>query len=125
MINEPPIPALVETILAETPIGMTEAAKIFGTFKGGKPVHPSTIARWHLKGILLPRRTRLHLEAIRINHRLVTSRAAVIRFIEAQQEDPPPGSTPASVPLSPVPRSPTRRQRASATAEAELKAAGI
>jgi hypothetical protein len=45
------ISTLVNRILAEIPIRLAEAAPIVGTSRGGKPCHPSTLARWALRGV--------------------------------------------------------------------------
>ena len=75
----------VGRILTEGPLGMSAAARLLGTFRDGKPTHPSTLVRWHHRGVTLPDGRTVRLEAVRINGRLVTSRAAVIRFVAAQQ----------------------------------------
>lgn len=117
-VSPPNTNTLVEKILAESPIGMTAAAKLFGTFKQGKPVHPSTVTRWASEGVQIPG-GRLRLEAVKIAGRLVTSRAAVVRFIQGQQEEPAAGQT------TPAPRSPAERRRASDAAAQELDRIGI
>src|SRR5262245_14006607 len=92
---------------------MNAAAKLFGTFKGGRPVHPSTVSRWASAGVVVAGGTRLRLEAVRLAGRLVTSRAAVVRFVQAQQDSP-------SAPEPPATRSLAERHRAARAAAAEL-----
>jgi hypothetical protein len=45
---------------------MAAAAKLLGTFRGGRPCHPSTVVRWCLDGIKLANGQRLKLEFIRM-----------------------------------------------------------
>lgn len=112
------IETLVDRILAEGPIGVAVAAKLYGTFRDGRPTHPSTPTRHHLRGVTLPDGTVVRLEAVRIAGRLMTSRAAIIRFLAAQQvtTDPTPPTTA---------RSPAACKRAAAVAAAELDSLGI
>ena len=107
-----------ERLLAEGGIGMGEVARRLGKGKGGKPTHPSTPARWATAGVLLPSGQRLHLESVSLpGGRLVTSWAAVLRFLRAQQT--PPRTAEAA-----LVRGPGGRLRASQAAGEELKAAG-
>jgi len=80
---------IVDRILDEGPIGMSAAAKIYGSFRCGRPTHPSTPIRHHLHGVVLADGRTIRLEAIRIGGRLMTSRAAVVRFVAEQQLIPP------------------------------------
>jgi hypothetical protein len=80
---------LVKRLMTEGLIGMSAAARRLGTFRDGKPTHPSTITRWCVVGVSLDDGTKLKLEHVRMggrNGRLCTSEAALVRFIEAQQE---------------------------------------
>ena len=107
-----------DRLLAEGGIGMGEVAKRLGRGKGGRPVHPSTPARWATAGVLLPSGQRLFLESVSLpGGRLVTSWAAVLRFLRAQQTQPRTAEA-ATV------RGPGGRLRASQAAGEELKAAG-
>ena len=110
--------SLVERILSEGPIGMSAAARLYGSFRGGRPTHPTTPTRHHLRGVTLPDGRVVRLEAVRIAGRLMTSRAAVARFITVQQPDESPT-------VSPVPRSPSARRLASDAAADQLARAGI
>lgn len=112
------VSTLVERILSEGPIGMSAAARLYGTFRGGRPTHPTTPTRHHLRGVTLPDGRVVRLEAVRIAGRLMTSRAAVARFITAQQPDEEPA-------VAPAPRSPSARRRASEAAAEQLARAGI
>ena len=96
---------------------MSVAARCLGTFRGGKPTHPSTPTRWALYGITRGDGTVLKLESAHLNGRLITSKQALIRFIVAQQQ-PADGPVPAAV------RSPSARQRASEAAANRLSELG-
>jgi hypothetical protein len=115
--SEPPYESLVERLVAEGPIGMSAAAKLYGTHRGGRPTHPSTPTRHCLKGVPLADGSTLHLEFFRIHGRMMTSRQAVLRFFSAQQRAVAPQPNPG--------RTPTRRQRESLRAEEELKRIGV
>src|SRR5262245_47605092 len=71
--NPPDVDDVVERILAEGPLGMTPVARRLGEFRGGRPTHASTPARWATAGVRLPDGSTLRLEAVRMNGRLVTS----------------------------------------------------
>lgn len=108
-----------ERLLAEGGIGMGEVARRLGRSKGNKPVHPSTPARWARDGVRLPDGSRLHLESVTLpGGRLVTSWAAVLRFLRAQQALRKPSGGESIV------RGPADRRRASERAGKELEAAG-
>jgi len=108
------ISSQIEKLLAEGPIGMAETARLLGTFRGGKPCHPSTPTRWCYSGVKLPDGSTLRLEHFRSAGRLVTSKAALLRFLTAQQGEMP----------APSPRSPAQRNCAAEAAGAELEAMG-
>ena len=93
---------------------MAAAARLLGTFRGGKPCHPSTLTRWCLSGVTLPDGSTLRLEHYRTAGRLMTSKAALLRFLAAQQ---------VAVPAQPV-RSPAQRNRASEDAGTKLRDMG-
>ena len=95
--NEPhlfprPADALVERLLGEGLISMSKAASLCGEFRGGKGTHPSTIVRWAARGVRLPGGSVLRLETVRLGGRLATSRAALARFVAAQQPGQPPAA---------------------------------
>jgi hypothetical protein len=108
--------ALVERILTEKPIGVAAAAKLMGTFWEGKTAHASTITRWATKGVKLTDGRVIRLEAVKINGRLVTSRAALIRFISAQQDPPPTEVTESSTRAE----TPAQRRASASRASNEL-----
>jgi hypothetical protein len=108
----------VNRILSEGAIGASEAALQMGVFRSRRGTHPSTIVRWMVDGIRLSDGRTLKLEHIRVSNRLMTSRAALIRFLAAQQE-------PCPAPTIGPPRSPAERRRSNARAEAELERRGV
>ncbi|MFO0796375.1 MAG: DUF1580 domain-containing protein [Gemmataceae bacterium] len=107
---------LVERLLTEGPIGPAAAARLYGSYRGGRPTHPSTIVRHIQDGVRLADGTVLRLEGVRIGGRLVTSRPAIVRFIAAQQ--------PADAPAPARPRSPAAGATAADAAGERLKAVG-
>jgi hypothetical protein len=108
----------IDRILSEGPIGASEAAAQMGVFRKRRGTHPSTIVRWMVDGVRLSDGRTLKLEHIRVSNRLMTSRAALIRFLAAQQE-------PCVPPTIEPPRSPAERLRSNARAEAELERLGV
>ena len=114
---DPTVTQHIERIIAEGAIGMTETARLLGTFCGGKKSHPSTPTRWCLTGVRLGDGRILRLEHYRTAGRLMTSRAALVRFLAAQQQ-------PIDIPDA-KPRSLTERKRANDLAEEELTKAGV
>jgi hypothetical protein len=106
---------LVERILAEGPIGLAEGALFVGNSRPGKPCHPSTLGRWGLRGVKRKDGTTVKLEIIRVGTVLKTSRQAIVRFLEALQDQP----------AAPAPRSATERGRAAARADRALDELGI
>ncbi|MBX9622704.1 MAG: hypothetical protein K2X82_02715 [Gemmataceae bacterium] len=118
-MQEPcPADPLVETIVREGPIGLGAAARMCGSFRAGRPVHPGTLGRWCQAGARLADGRVVKLDHIRMpGGRLATSRAAVLRFLSAlQSADPAPAAGPA--------RTPAAHSRASAAADAKLRALG-
>jgi hypothetical protein len=61
-VSGPIADALIEQLVGEGPIGMSVAAKVYGTHRGDQPTHPSTPLRHCLKGIKLPDGSSLQLE---------------------------------------------------------------
>ena len=108
----------IEKLIAEGPVGMAECGRMLGTFRDGKPCHSSTPTRWCLSGVRLPDGHILRLEHYRTAGRLMTSRAALIRFLKLHWQEP--------IDLPDVsPRSPAARRRAADRAADELTAAGV
>ncbi len=111
--------SLIERIIAEGAMGCAEAARLFGTFRSGRPCHPATISRWCISGVRVRTGRRVKLEHFRGAGKLMTSKAAIFRFLAAQQE-PAETAEPATIPLP----TPTERRRAIEAAARELEAAG-
>jgi hypothetical protein len=102
----------------EKPIPLEEATSLIPPARRGRRTHFSTIVRWIKNGVLNPSGERVHLEAIRLGGRWMTSREALQRFAERL--------TPATdTPLPPAPRTTTARQRQSERAARELEKIGI
>ena len=73
--------------LANEPLlNLSQAAAILPTGRRGKKVHLSTIFRWILTGVNSPT-GRVHLEAIRVGGRWLTSMEALQSFAERQTPD--------------------------------------
>jgi hypothetical protein len=105
-------------ILREGAISLTAAAKSLPLIDGRGP-NPATVWRWARQGI-----GGVFLEYVRIGRRIVTSRAALGRFVAAlAAADRPIGS--GSNPSIAKTRSEAQRQKAVAEAGARLAAAGI
>lgn len=111
-VPDEPTAARIVRLEAEGLIGMRAVGRMTG-------VHSATPHRWATDGVLLPDGRRLKLEAVKLAGRLVTSRAAVFRFIERQNENHP-----ATLSQDVPPRSPSARTRASERAAAELARMG-
>ena len=107
---------VVARLMNEGVIGMTAASKLIGTFRDGKDTCSTTIARWCQKGIRLANGRLLKLESFRLNGRLCTSKAAIIRFIQAQN------CTSDVVQAKESIESPTQRKSIASAASRELDA---
>ncbi len=95
--------AMVERLLGEgAKLSMVAAGVRLGEGQGGTPIHASTVSRWCLKGVKLPSGRRLSLEFVRAGGKLLTTRAAIVRFLAAQTATPDAG---------PTPRTPAERRR--------------
>lgn len=108
----------IDRLLDEHPIGMSQAARLLGTFRGGRACHPSTVVRWCHPGVRLADGRQLRLEHLKVAGRLMTSRPALLRFLAAQQ-------TPDSCPEVEPPRTAAERRRAFADSETDLDALGV
>ncbi len=99
---------LVERITSEGTLGMRAAAALAGQKSA------STLVRWHKRGV---RRDGIifKLEAIRTGSKMLTSRAAVVRFLAALNQSPVPPSGDS------IEQPATRRKRSGA-ASAQLDA---
>jgi hypothetical protein len=108
---------MVEILLTEgDKLGMGKAGEWIGSNQGGPSVHATTVTRWCLRGVRLAGGARIRLEHFRCGGKLLTTKAAIVRFLAAQTENP--GNLP-------NPRTPTERTRAAALSAAELESFGI
>jgi len=72
-------------LVREQWISLSQAAKLFPPARRGRPVSASCVWRWFKEGVRTQGGRRVHLEALRVVNRYVTSEQAVRRFILAQQ----------------------------------------
>jgi hypothetical protein len=97
------------------PLGV--AANYFPGARGADRVNPATVFRWCVRGTRTADGRLVKLESLRVGCRLLTSRQAVIRYVERLSMSPPrPHQSPG--------RSPTETTRSSEAAAAELKRMG-
>jgi hypothetical protein len=110
----------------ETLISLSQAAARFPGHRGAERLHPATLTRWILKGVLAVDGRRVKLEAVRLGCRWLTSEPALQRFADALSAPPDDSASPGDrTPSDPnPPRSPTARKKASERADAELRAMG-
>jgi hypothetical protein len=106
-------------LTTETPVPLAAACRLVPPARNGRMTHLSTLLRWILIGAKAPDGTRVRLEAARLGSRWVTSKEALQRF--AERLTPRPCDTP----VSPPPRTPGQRRRASERAARSLEEAGI
>ncbi|MBP3954961.1 DUF1580 domain-containing protein [Gemmata sp. G18] len=76
---------LVNRVLQESLLSLSGAARLFPPLRQHAAVRASTIWRWVREGVMTPN-GRVKLEAVRCGHAWMTSREAVARFIEAQNQ---------------------------------------
>ncbi len=81
-------------ISGEQLVTLGQGARHFPPRRAGRPVHASTLYRWHRRGVQVGDR-RYFLEAARLPSGTVTSIEAIQRFIDVIN-DQPTGPTPAS-----------------------------
>lgn len=104
--------------VSESPLSLSQAARLLPPGRRGRPVTLSCLLRWVLRGLRAPTGEVVRLEAARLGGRWLTTRAALQRFAGRLTPRLDDNS-------SPAPRSPSRRQRASDQAAAELERLGI
>jgi hypothetical protein len=97
---QPESPILGE-ILSGQGLYLSQAARLLPRHRQNRPVHPTTLSRWAHQGVRLPDGTVIRLEAVRCAGRLVTTAAALKRFLASQ--------SPAALPQPHALRSPGRR----------------
>jgi hypothetical protein len=105
-------------LMAENLVPIAAAVPLIPPSRNAEQTSFSTVWRWITQGVRSPSGDTVRLEALRLGGRWVTSREAIQRFAEALT--PRLDGTPA-----PSPRSPTRRERATARAQERLATAGI
>ena len=67
----------------EIAISLTQAARLLPPARNGRPVTLGCILRWIVQGAKNPAGKRVHLEAVRLGGRWITSKQALQRFAEA------------------------------------------
>jgi hypothetical protein len=100
-------------------LGLSDLAKLIPSRRRPGSLSTNAIFRWVRKGVRRPDGTIVKLEARMVAGRLLSSRAALERFIEAQNAPIDTASQPIQV------RTPTRRRRESDGAAEVLARAGI
>lgn len=105
---------LSNEIASGAAIYLREAAKLFPTYRQGRPVNLATVFRWIVTGVAGPDGQRVRLEGSKLPAGWVTTRAAIARFSVALTPRFPAGPAPAI-------RSPGARTRASERAARELE----
>src|SRR6202142_3434290 len=92
-------------LLAETLIGLCDAARRLPPARGGRPVSFSCVLRWITDGVRGPDGGRVRLEAVRLGGRWLISEEALERW--SDRLTPRLDSE-----TMPAPRTPNQRQRA-------------
>lgn len=105
-------------ISSETTITIAEAAKMLPPGRNGRPVHFSAVLRWILQGTKGLDGRRVHLEAVRLGGRWITSHEALQRFADALTPRLDDDAAPRS-------RTVGQRAKAAERAAAELAAMGV
>jgi len=108
----------MSAILQENLLTLHAAAQLLPSNRAGKRVNFATVWRWVLKGVRGFDGSRVHLEAVRVGGRWLTSQEALERF--ATTLTPQIGAD-IAIPT----RTPARRRRESASAAKKLEAMGI
>ena len=108
------VTTLADRLVSEGLIGLAPAAKLFGKSRNEKARHPSTLTRYFHDGVKLADGRVVRLECLRVGSQLMTSRAAVLRFLAAQQSVPGENDVGSEKQVTPNIR---RRQADAATAE--------
>jgi hypothetical protein len=98
-------------------LGLAEVGAMFPGARGNVAINPATVYRWTVKGSKARNGERILLQSVRVGSRIVTTTAAVERFVSALSSADP--NTKVDF------RSPTRRWKASEKAAAELRQLGL
>jgi hypothetical protein len=107
---------LSQEVLDGEGLYLAAAARLFPRHRRNRPVSPSTLFRWIVEGVRVGTDRRVHLEAVRISGKYLTTRGAIRRFLEAQ--------TPTVKQGGPIVTTPTRRRRERERVGAELDRRG-
>ncbi len=104
-------------LLAETLIGLCDAARRLPPGRGGRPVSFSCVLRWIKDGVPGPDGRRIKLEGVRVGGRWLTSVEAIARWADllTPRDDEPAHAI----------RTVAQRTKAAARADKELEQAGI
>jgi hypothetical protein len=79
----------------EQPLNLITAAKLIPPARNGEKTHLSTLLRWIIHGSKGPDGTIVRLEAMRLGSRWVTSREALMRFMDRLTPNVGEGEEPA------------------------------
>lgn len=113
------------SLLSETLISFSQAARRLPPCREGKPVNPSTPFRWAKNGIRRPDGILVRLEAVRAGGRWLTSVEALARFCERLSTGFGGSACTPDTTLSPDVRTANQRERASDRAAEELALKGL
>jgi hypothetical protein len=100
--------SLPDEIASGQGIGLAQAARLLPVDASGRATHPATLTRWIKNGTTSASGRTVHLEALRVGRRLLTSAGAIRRFLArlAQQDDTP------AIPAPPTGRAAERLREA-------------
>jgi hypothetical protein len=113
---------VAEEIARGEGLTLAQAARCLPQSRNDKPVSPSTLWRWAHSGVKLADGTRVRLEVARLGCRWLTSRAALVRFLQAQN---PAADVPQPKPAPKEKRGGTRARKNREQVEGELRKLGL
>jgi hypothetical protein len=113
------VPQVISEIIAGDSLTLAQVAARVPSHRGEGHSTPSRISRWVNPGHKLPGGRVVKLEAAKFGAAVLTSKAALERFIAAINSD-----AQADAPQQPKPRSEAERRRAAEAAEQRLAKAG-
>jgi hypothetical protein len=106
----------------EQAITLREAARLYGSSRGGRPTHASTIVRHIVKGTKIPGGEVVRLEGGKIGKKWITTRQAVQRYVDTLTRVALAETETAEATTATVSK---RRQQELARVDRDLDAAGI
>jgi hypothetical protein len=112
-------PDVITEVVAGQGITLSQAARIIPPYESGRRLNPATVWRWSRGGVKLADGTRVRLEVCRVGCRWLTSRAAVARFLAAQN------APAASPPTAPRPHASNKRTKRAEDIEMDLERLGL